>query len=61
MKPKKARPTGEDAQPDDVYEAEAPLPVEEQAKNVNKRYDVSLRAWMPRERATVSRHACAAF
>ena len=40
-KAKKGPPEIEDAQPNDCYEAEAPLPVEEQSKNVNKRYDVS--------------------
>lgn len=41
VKAKKAPPEEGDAQPDDFYEAEAPLPVEEQAKQINKRYDVS--------------------
>lgn len=38
--PKRAKVAPEDAQPGDIYEAEAPLPVEEQKKNINKRYDV---------------------
>lgn len=40
QQPKRAKVAAEDAQPGDIYEAEAPLPVEEQRKNINKRYDV---------------------
>jgi hypothetical protein len=39
---KRVKLVKEDAHPGDIYEAEAALPVEEQSKNINKRYDVRL-------------------
>lgn len=55
-KAKKTPLISEDAQPNDYYEAEAPLPVEEQSKNVNKRYDVSFCCQEPS--FEISGHTC---